>query len=859
MFTLLGAPSILQSDDGREFANKVVTSLKQHWPSLKIAHGKPRHSQSQGSVERANQDIENMLCTWTQDKKTDRWSDGLRFVQLTKNRAFHTGIKRTPYEALFGCKAKVGLATSSLPQDVLQDIQTEEELEEIIESVQTIPREERDSPLQETDSIAQEKKNETKLWQKSSCAICGHAIRDDRYEKMEGYEANILCNLCFNIGNAGKAKVESKLNLERQAKRMKVDSDKQFLPVRLGATVRVPAPDVDRGQVDARNLLAVVMSVTENGFCRLGTAQGVLNQLYARSGFTPCRKELIRIEDVPNQEIPVRSTAIAQSTGSGQGFLPDDEKKDAEKVKKALLAAFAVDPFVAYEQFSGRRLRSVESPDVFLADLRRLASLFGGVSEKALACAFVAGLPDSVRQLLRAGSRLENLGLDQILARARAVLIDECPAGVANACLGARPSEETRQTLPGGNPVGVEVIVAGTKPLGFDFILGINGIAALGGVTVDRQRRVWSALEDRRAAQPSMPRFCGWLRGATALIKRRVNDATSTWDQAIEDDELRMLLQEVVSEARSPDPARGMWVVAGDEARVWVDASSLAIGVALEVDGAIVEDASWLRSDEASHINMAELDAVVKGLNLAISWRMTSIAEFVYEPADGLTFDAWFTLFQDVFTIDCAALDDKAKVRFLLRKLSTPVHDKYPNFILPKKPCDFDFDQTVACLRQLFGSQASLFSMRYNCLKLVKRDTDDFVTYAAVINRACEEFQFGTLTEDQFKCLIFISGLQSSQDTELRLRLLNKLESDPQVNLQKLTEECNFFNRVRHDSRMMESKSHFSEHLLFVSAVSSHTQKLTAEQKRSQSTPAPQSGTKRLSDLLAVWLCSLRA
>ncbi|KFD49690.1 hypothetical protein M514_09387 [Trichuris suis] len=130
--------------------------------------------------------------------------------------------------------------------------------------------------------------------------------------------------------------------------------------------------------------------------------------------------------------------------------LPDDEKKDAEKVKKALLAAFAVDPFVAYEQFSGRRLRSVESPDVFLADLRRLASLFGGVSEKALACAFVAGLPDSVRQLLRAGSRLENLGLDQILARARAVLIDECPAGVANACLGARPSEETRQTVVSG-------------------------------------------------------------------------------------------------------------------------------------------------------------------------------------------------------------------------------------------------------------------------------------------------------------------------------------------------------------------------------------------------------------------------
>ncbi|KHJ40188.1 integrase core domain protein [Trichuris suis] len=133
IFTLLGAPSILQSDNGREFANKVVTGLKRHWPSLKIVHVNPWHSQSQGSVKRANQDIENMLCTWMQDKKTDQWSEGLRFVQLMKNRAFHSGIKRTPYEALFGCKAEVGLATSSLPQDVLQDIQTEEQLEEMTE------------------------------------------------------------------------------------------------------------------------------------------------------------------------------------------------------------------------------------------------------------------------------------------------------------------------------------------------------------------------------------------------------------------------------------------------------------------------------------------------------------------------------------------------------------------------------------------------------------------------------------------------------------------------------------------------------------------------------------------------------
>ena len=34
-----------------------------------------------------------------------------------------------------------------------------------------------------------------------------------------------------------------------------------------------------------------------------------------------------------------------------------------------------------------------------------------------------------------------------------------------------------------GDPVVVDVCVVDFKPLGFEFILGINGISALGGVT----------------------------------------------------------------------------------------------------------------------------------------------------------------------------------------------------------------------------------------------------------------------------------------------------------------------------------------------------------------------------------------
>ena len=111
--------------------------------------------------------------------------------------------------------------------------------------------------------------------------------------------------------------------------------------------------------------------------------------------------------------------------------LPDADKRDSEKIAKALRTAFAVDSFTAYEQFVGRRLQPGFTVDVFLAELRRLAVPFGGLSDTMLACAFVAGLPDTVRQLLRPGSRMDELPFVHILTRARALLTDEVGVAVA--------------------------------------------------------------------------------------------------------------------------------------------------------------------------------------------------------------------------------------------------------------------------------------------------------------------------------------------------------------------------------------------------------------------------------------------
>lgn len=95
IFLTFGAPMILQSDNGREFVAEVVSELKLVWPELCIVHGRPRHPQSQGSIERSNQDVTPMIQCWCKDNETSRWSVGLKFVQFQKNNSHHRGIGKS--------------------------------------------------------------------------------------------------------------------------------------------------------------------------------------------------------------------------------------------------------------------------------------------------------------------------------------------------------------------------------------------------------------------------------------------------------------------------------------------------------------------------------------------------------------------------------------------------------------------------------------------------------------------------------------------------------------------------------------------------------------------------------------------
>lgn len=223
-----------------------------------------------------------------------------------------------------------------------------------------------------------------------------------------------------------------------------------------------------------------------------------------------------------------------------------------------------------------------------------------------------------------------------------------------------------------------------------------------------------------------------------------------------------------------------------------------------------------------------------------------SIETFHYDATTGYTFEAWYRRYADLFAEDAKGLDDFAKTRLLLRKLDTLSHDKFINILLPKSPKEYTFEKVVEMLTNTFGKQETLFNLRFQCLQMSKSDNVDFVTHAANVNRRCEDFKINKITSEQFKCLIFVSSLKSARDSEIRTRLLTKLDSDKAddpMTLDKLTAETRRVLNLKHDTAMIGETS-TSRSTPIINAVKktqakSQPKSQVGSQKSASTPPAP--------------------
>ena len=89
---------------------------------------------------------------------------------------------------------------------------------------------------------------------------------------------------------------------------------------------------------------------------------------------------------------------------------------------------------------------------------------------------------------------------------------------------------------------------------------------------------------------------CRWLRPAASWPKRLATATALPWDSVLPD-ELQVACRDLMARVASNDPVSGTWnppAITGQWC-VWCDASNIAYGVVLEVDGAVMEDQSWRR------------------------------------------------------------------------------------------------------------------------------------------------------------------------------------------------------------------------------------------------------------------------
>lgn len=142
--------------------------------------------------------------------------------------------------------------------------------------------------------------------------------------------------------------------------------------------------------------------------------------------------------------------------------------------------------------------------------------------------------------------------------------------------------------------------------------------------------------------------------------------------------------------------------------------------------------------------------------------------------------------------------------------MSPQDHERYQSFILPKAARDYTFAETVDKLKALFGAMVSTFRRRYNCLQTTKEDGEDYLAYSCKVNKSCVDFKLTQLTEEQFKCLIFVCGLKSNHDAEIRMRLINKLNEGADLTLQQVVEQCNSLVNLKQDTVLVEHPSNIN-------------------------------------------------
>ncbi len=159
IFCTIGAPTILQTDNGKEFLgaettnrqhhcdeevvdkkseispallSEVVTEMQNLWSKCVMAMGTPHHSESTGGVKRVNRTVQQKIHAWMKKNNSTRWSISCKTVQWQVNTQYHATGKNVPYTLALGQKARVGISNLLVDKKIMDTLHMEKELNQVM-------------------------------------------------------------------------------------------------------------------------------------------------------------------------------------------------------------------------------------------------------------------------------------------------------------------------------------------------------------------------------------------------------------------------------------------------------------------------------------------------------------------------------------------------------------------------------------------------------------------------------------------------------------------------------------------------------------------------------------------------------
>uniref|UniRef100_A0A183CHH4 RNA-directed DNA polymerase n=1 Tax=Globodera pallida TaxID=36090 RepID=A0A183CHH4_GLOPA len=145
---------------------------------------------------------------------------------------------------------------------------------------------------------------------------------------------------------------------------------------------------------------------------------------------------------------------------------------------------------------------------------------------------------------------------------------------------------------------------------------------------------------------------------------------------------------------------------------------------------------------------------------------------------ESVDFEEWMDRFQ--FSMECAAtnLEDGAKVKLIMTKLSPSTFGEYKRSCLPDEITTFGFDETKKRLKKVFARQHSLAIDRYDCLRAGREDGEEFGIFINRLKNHFRKFRYSEMNEDQFKCLVLLTALKAPNEAKLRQYVLSRLTAE---------------------------------------------------------------------------------